>query len=136
MHFEEALSLPPVWQRRLAVLGGEDVADRLRLSRADARRLETIRSEIAETHSLDWLGYNLGADLAVDIMLAKSALSLTAPPKQLLKKATHAAAQTLPVRAADLDPSLRGPEIGAALRDLEEAWIASGFRLSKADLLA
>jgi poly(A) polymerase len=35
-----------------------------------------------------------------------------------------------------LAAGLKGPDIGKRLRTLEEAWIASGFRLSREDLLS
>ncbi len=36
----------PSWLRRLAVLGGEDALDRLRLSRAEAARLDRLRAAV------------------------------------------------------------------------------------------
>jgi poly(A) polymerase len=48
---------------------------------------------------------------------------------------THAAAQKFPLNAADLMPALSGPELGKALKSAEVRWIASGFTLTKADLI-
>ena len=47
-------------------------------------------------------------------------------------------APELPVSGRDLIAAGigKGPEIGRVLADLEDAWIASGFKLSRADLLA
>ncbi|MGB8815390.1 MAG: CCA tRNA nucleotidyltransferase, partial [Paracoccaceae bacterium] len=41
-----------------------------------------------------------------------------------------------PVSAADLMPALRGPALGQRLRELERQWIASGFSLTRAQLLS
>ncbi|NBC97410.1 MAG: CCA tRNA nucleotidyltransferase, partial [Deinococcus-Thermus bacterium] len=46
------------------------------------------------------------------------------------------AAAAFPVRAADLMPDYAGPALGARMKQLEAAWIASGFAATKADLLA
>ena len=48
----------------------------------------------------------------------------------------NGAAAQFPVTAADLMPGLQGPALGARLATLEASWIASGFTLAKADLLA
>ena len=40
-----------------------------------------------------------------------------------------------PVKASDL-PNLKGPALGQKLRELETAWIASTFTMSKEDLLS
>jgi len=53
-----------------------------------------------------------------------------------LEAAQKGAASPLPVTAADLMPAYEGPALGERLRQLEAAWIASGFALSKSDLLA
>ena len=37
--------------------------------------------------------------------------------------------------AADLPETLKGPAIGARLREVEARWIASGFTLDRAALL-
>ena len=40
-----------------------------------------------------------------------------------------------PVRSADLGTEFHGPAIGRRLRQLEAAWIASDFRLTRDQLL-
>jgi poly(A) polymerase len=39
------------------------------------------------------------------------------------------------VKARDLMPELQGPALGARLKELEDRWIASGFRLTRDELL-
>jgi len=51
------------------------------------------------------------------------------------EKARFGAAQVFPVKAGDLSDRLQGPELGAALKDAKTRWIASDFRLTKADLI-
>ena len=46
------------------------------------------------------------------------------------------AAQVLPVSARDLPDSYQGAEIGRRLNQLEAAFVASGFTLDRAALLA
>jgi len=52
-----------------------------------------------------------------------------------ITKAREGAKATFPVSADDLMPRLSGPDIGRTLRELEDRWIASGFSLSREDLL-
>ena len=66
----------------------------------------------------------------------RAALTGTLPPEDTPQQAAHGARQRFPVRAADLDPALKGPAIGRRLRQLERAWIDSGFRLERDALLA
>ncbi len=126
---------PPDPIRRLAALGGEDVADRLRLSRAEAARLKTLRDEMGTPTPPAALAYRHGAQAARDILLLRAALFETPPdPKAEAQIALGAAAQ-FPVKPADLMPRLQGPALGAALKEMEARWIASGFALTRDELL-
>ncbi len=122
--------LPPDPVRRLALLGG---AGDLRLSRSDATRLTRIATAAREDMSGPELAYRHGAGLARDAALVRAAL-LGMPP--ILDGLDAAAAARFPVRAADLMPDLSGPALGHRLHELERRWIASGFRLTKGELLA
>ncbi len=126
---------PPRWLRRLVVLGGSDVADRLRLSRAEAGALHTLRAGIAGTAGAAELGYRHGRETAADILLARAALIGAPPPAGWPNDAARGAAARFPVSAADLMPALSGPALGQRLADLESRWIASGFTLPRSALL-
>ena len=136
IHVEEAATLAPDWLRRLAALGGEDPAPRLRLSRADAARLALLRDGMDAGAPPHELGYRLGATAAADILALRAALGTREPDPADLAQARTAAGQTFPVTAADLMPALSGPALGQRLKALEDRWIASRFALSRADLLA
>ena len=127
--------VPGPWLRRLAVLGGQDVADRLRLSRAEARELDTLRAGVEGADGPAALGYRHGADLAADIVLARTAMLESPLPEGWRQAIQRGAEAVLPVTAADLMPALSGPALGARLRDLERRWVASDFALTRADLL-
>lgn len=133
VHLEAGRS--PDWLRRLVVLGGEDPADRLRLSRAEAKTLDSLRSGLASLDPPAVLGYRFGPDTAASIVLARAA-ALEAPPEAGWDDGiARGAAARCPVTAADLMPQLSGPALGERLAALEERWIASGFRLTRDDLL-
>ncbi len=124
---------PPRWQRRLAALGWRRAwAEALRLSRADARALDAIAAALAAGEPPAVAAYRHGADAARDAALVAAA-SLPAPlPPDLDAEIARGAAAAFPLRAADLaltGLALTGPALGAALRRLEEAWIASDFAL-------
>lgn len=126
---------PPRWLRRLAVLGGADVPEHLRLSRAEAAALATLRNGALGTEGAAELGYHHGAAAAADILLARAALIGAPLPNGWQVDAARGAAARFPVSAADLMPALSGPALGQRLAELESRWIASGFSLSRAALL-
>ena len=43
---------------------------------------------------------------------------------------------SFPLKARDLMPDLQGPDLGKAMKRLEGEWIASGFTLSRDELIA
>ncbi len=133
VHLEAGLL--PDWRRRLVVLGGTDVAEALKLSRAEARDIEAMRDAISSLDSPAALGFALKADLGAGAVLARAALFEVSPPADWQDEVARGAAATFPVKAADL-PELHGPALGARLKLLQELWLQSGLRGSKADLLA
>jgi poly(A) polymerase len=126
---------PPHWLRRLAVLGGEGAAARLRMTRAEAATWQALHGAVAAPQSPAELGYRLGAALAADAVLARAALSGTAPPDGWDRAVAAGAAQRFPLAARDLMPALAGEALGLRLRALEQAWVASGFALDRDALL-
>ncbi|MBC57056.1 MAG: CCA tRNA nucleotidyltransferase [Confluentimicrobium sp.] len=135
VHLEEDEGVAPEPVRRLAVLGGADLVDRLRLSRDDARRLDLLRGAIGSAQSPSALGYALGADLARDAVLLRAAVLETPLPQGWRRQIADGAGAAFPVRAADLMPALSGPALGARLKELEARWVASGFSLTRDELL-
>ena len=129
VHLEQSLGIAPDPVRRIAALGGN--RDRWRMSNAmqaaiDARMADLPLAEIAYRH---------GAAAATDRYLIEQA-SMTQPADaNRIAAFEHAAAQVFPLKAADLMPDLQGPALGKALKSAETKWIASGFTLTKDDLL-
>ena len=129
VHLEQDAFLPdPI--RRLACLGG-DVTPRLRLSKAQSAALAKIQSDVP----LPQLAYQEGADIAINAGLVRAASTSQPIDPAMFEKLRWAAAQRFPLAASDLSPPLKGPRLGAALKDAERRWIASGFKLTKEDLL-
>ena len=120
---------------RLAALG-RDFDDPLRLSKSNARRARLLRDAAEGTDDAPTLGYRIGADDAGAARSANAATASRPLPEAQISVARSAATQVFPVTASDLMPDFQGPELGTKLRELEDAWIASGFDLSKADLVA
>ncbi|HQY42783.1 MAG TPA: CCA tRNA nucleotidyltransferase [Paracoccaceae bacterium] len=132
--FVEA-GLEPDWLRRLASLGGAAPAAALRLSRDEARRLEVISGLIGAANGPGEMAFRHGADLARDVLFLRAAMLEMPLPMDWCEAIAKGASAIFPVRAADL-PDLSGPALGARLKELEARWIASGFELSRAQLLA
>jgi poly(A) polymerase len=131
VHLEGDRSPDPI--RRLAVIGGEDVPERLRLSNTDKRRLEAIQAGISM--DLGELGYR-HKDTAEDSYLVRQASMGQAIDPVELAILHHAIQQSFPVKAADLMPAFTGAALGERLRKLEADWIASGFTLSRDALIS
>jgi poly(A) polymerase len=128
--------LPPRWQRRLAVIGGVDPADALRLSRADSVSIGRVRAEIGTAKTAAGLGWKLGQAEAEDVILCRSVLLEFPLPPDWQAEIERGIQASFPVTAADLMPALQGAALGAKLREIESRWLASGLTLTKAQLLA
>ena len=130
---EARLGLAPDALRRLAVLGAD--SPDLRLSRAQATRLALLQRLTGSAERAAELGWRHGRDIARDV-LALRAASLQQPVSEAdLHAADMGAAAKFPLTARDLMPRLQGAALGAALRAAEVRWIASGFTLTRAQLL-
>ena len=130
VHLEQENHIAPDALRRLAIVGGQP-QDSLRLSKDQARKLDQIKSGASPAE----IAYRFGADVARDAYLVIAASTGQPATPDALDAISHAAVQTFPLKAADLMPNLSGPALGAALKKAERRWIASGFTLTKADLL-
>ena len=127
--------LPPRWQRRLAVLGGQDRSARLRLSNPEKRRLAALDEALSGMEPPAVLGWRLGAEGGTDAVLARAALTGAPPPEGWQAEVARGAGAEFPVKAADL-PGLAGPALGRRLKDLERRWCGSALRLTRDQLLA
>ena len=121
--------------RRLAALGNVDGAS-LRLSKKDQRRLALYQSLISGSEGPLELGYRHGFTQARDALLLRAALLEMPLDPDALVLADRGARATFPVKPRDLMPDYTGPALGEKLRNLEDAWIASGLSLGKSDLLS
>ncbi len=136
IHNEGLVGAEPKFTRRLAALGGEDFARALRLSKSDLRETARLRESVGQIPTAQEAGYRLGAESGLDARLLTSALLETVFDPSEVEKISFGAAQTCPTTAADLMDRFQGPELGAALKRLEADWLASGFTLSKDELIA
>lgn len=126
----------PRWQRRLAVLGGHNLTDRLRLSRRENTEISQIRDEIGTVRSPAVLGFLLGEVVATDAVLARAALLEQVPPPAWEAEIARGGRAECPVRATDLMPEFLGPALGARLQEVKERWLQSDLTLTKGQLLA
>lgn len=134
VHLETDLA--PRWQRRLVAIGGAEPEANLRLSRQEAAEVARIAAEIGSSLTPAGLGWKLGATPGADVLLVRAALFGTPLPAQWQAELKRGAETRCPISAADLQPTLRGPELGARLKELEQRWLASNLTLTRAQLLA
>jgi len=133
---EAVVGASPDAMRRLAALGGEDAAGALKLSKDEARRLETLKAELGAGRSMPELGYRHGAALAVDVALLRAVVETRMPDPAVAEAAQRGEEARFPLRAADLMPEHQGRALGRKLAELERIWIASGFALDREALLS
>ncbi len=126
---------PPDWLRRLAAIGGEDAADRLRLSRAEARDLAALRDAIGSMAQPAALGWRLGPIRGSDAVILRAAVLELPLPQDALSEVARGALATFPITATDLMPDLTGEALGQRLKDLEARWLASNLTASRGALL-
>ncbi len=140
--------LPPDPVLRLAVLAAEPLTlkERLRLSNFEANRIATLLSAVAPSPELipreqRKVLYRLGAHAwhdAVNLAWARSKASLDdAKWKRLLGLPRRWPTPAMPVNGKDLIAAglSAGPELGHALRRLEDWWIQSDFKPNRDALL-
>ena len=133
VHLEGTLPREPL--RRLAALGGAEVPERLRLSVKEARALDAIRAALEDEGPGAATAYRHGLSAARDAALITAA-SLGQPlPDDWQNRLEYGANRVFPVKPADLMPALSGPALGQRLRELESRWVASGFALTRGELL-
>ena len=125
----------PRMARRVACLGGGELKEPWRLSKSEATEISLLRDLIGAGTGLAEIAYRHGADTAHDLALLRGALFEQPLPDGMEKDIAAGAKALFPVKAADLMPEFEGPALGAKLKDLETRWIASGFALTKAELL-
>ena len=135
IHLEETLGVEPDPVRRLAVIGGEDIEERLRLSRKDMTRLALLKASIGQFLPRA-LGYRLGFEIARDVLILEAAIGEHEVDTSKLTSARSAASEVFPLNAADLMPRYTGAALGKVLAQLEVTWIESGFSLTRDQLLA
>jgi len=135
IYFEQEHLVHPEPIRRLVALGGANDADDLRLSRKEKRRLLLLKSSLENMMPAAELGYRLGSEAGLDVLLLRAALfeqPIDREQKTALKKGSAA---VFPIKPADLMPEYEGPDLGDRLAELEQHWIDTGFALSKQDLI-
>ncbi|MEO7689554.1 MAG: CCA tRNA nucleotidyltransferase [Sphingomonas sp.] len=125
---EASTGISPDPIRRLAALLpadpdiAEDVGARLKLSKADRKRLVSAARPIGNEPA-KVIAYRLGTALAIDRLL------LSERPEEEAVSIISWSAPALPITGGALvDRGLRkGPEVATTLRTIEEQWIAESF---------
>nr|WP_142637376.1 CCA tRNA nucleotidyltransferase [Ruegeria faecimaris] len=132
---EQQAGAKPEPVRRLSSIATPEIAQTLRLSKAQTQRLTRMRDEAAGTAGTAELGFRYGEEDGLHEVLLRCAL-LEQPWSEDKRQALRdGAAADFPVRAADLIPDFTGPALGKKLAELEARWIASGFTLTRSELL-
>ncbi|MEJ1991404.1 MAG: CCA tRNA nucleotidyltransferase [Maritimibacter sp.] len=135
VHLEQSLDLAPNAMRRLACLGGQDHAERLRLSKKEDRSLQHLLEHRGSMASPQELGYRFGVEAGRDMVILTAVALESSLPVDLENSLERGANAVFPVKPRDLMPGLQGAELGERLQALEARWIASDFMLTRDELL-
>lgn len=136
VHLEEIHGVTPDPMRRLAVLGGQGVGDALRLSKKDSKELAQFVAGIESTAAASELGYRLGHSMGLSVLLLRAAIFEVPLVEGAARDLTAGAWAVFPIVASDLMPQLTGPQLGAAIKQLEQRWIGSGFMMGRDALIS
>ncbi len=120
---------------RLAALGCEDIARRMRLPNAAADKITLVRREAGALTSPHELGYRYGYWPALHCLLLRWATLQQPFDGGVLDDVRKGAAAIFPINAADLMPAFSGKALGDRLKHLEGEWIASDFSMTQSELL-
>ena len=134
VHLEQLAGVEPDPMARLAALGGEDVATRLRLSRSEQKRLKRIRMHSGSVLGPKAIGHVAGEQAGFGAILLRAAMANTPVESSVLSAVKEGATTTFPIKAGDLSP-LEGKALGDALSALKEDWLASDLTKTKNQLL-
>ncbi|MFT7370046.1 MAG: poly(A) polymerase [Alteromonas macleodii] len=133
---QEQLGRSVNFHTRLAAINPGDTKALLRLSKADTLEFKRIRDGALSGIDAAPLGYGLGQNVAIEALMLRAALSGGLITNVDIDAAKFGAAQNYPVKAKDLMPTYTKAALGSRLKLLESTWIASGFTLTKPELLA
>ena len=134
VHLETNHLLPIDPIARLAALGGADASERLRLSRADQRHLDSIRVYSVSSDTPKAVGHLAGAKVGRAAILLRSAYANVPLENEALTQVEEGADAVFPISARDL-PHLSGAALGAELKRIKQVWLASDLTKSKEQLL-
>ena len=138
------IELEPDPLLRLAAISPGDkdhmlsIAEGLRLSNAERRRLTDLASPLDDLNALPAVAlHRLGGDLYRQRVLLAAAIE-DAPYKERMVEADAWMPQSFPIVGRDLLALgiPKGPSVGELLSALECWWVAGGFCAQKADILA
>ncbi|WP_170334255.1 CCA tRNA nucleotidyltransferase [Ruegeria arenilitoris] len=132
---EQQAGAAPEPIRRLAAIATPEIAKTLRLSKAQLQRLTRMRDEASGTASIAELGFRYGEEGGMHETLLRCSFLEQPWSENMRLDLRKGAAADFPVQATDLIPGFTGPALGKKLAELEARWIASGFSLTREDLL-
>ncbi|MEM6309217.1 MAG: CCA tRNA nucleotidyltransferase [Pseudomonadota bacterium] len=135
IHIESLQGIQADAITRLASFADENQAATLRISRAQAKELKALRDAATGVMSPAEMGYRMGYDMAMRAYTLRCAFLETPPDAGTSAQVENAACAKFPISARDLSNSLSGKALGDALRHKEAEWIASGFSMTRAQLL-
>ncbi len=135
VHLEAELGFEPDWRLRLAALGGDAVPDRLRLRNRDAKTLARLAEVMRDMMPEPEVAYRHGFQMAAHTLIMRAALAQKSVDRTALTALKKASDAQLPVSAKDFMQRFTGKALGAHLKSVEKQWIASGFRLTREELM-
>ena len=136
VHLEATAGTDPDAVLRLAALGGQDVADRLRLSRVRRKYLSVLNELTGADQGLAEISYRHDAGVARAVAILRAAIAGQPVSETARSQIALGSSAVFPICAADLMPAFAGKALGDRLAVMESRWIASGFSLTREELMS
>lgn len=134
-NFETKYALKPDLLLSLSTLNVCHTNNPFALKRKEARQLAKIWELMECPMNLEEMAYRHGAALARSVHFGRFIQGKGIIDNDFLNQIERAQNHQFPVNGSDLPKSIQGKKMGELLKKMEQAWILSGFRMSKKELL-
>ena len=134
-HFETKYALKPDRVLILSTLNVCHTNNPFALKRKEARQLAKIGELMECPMNLEEMAYRHGVALATSVHIGRFIQGKGIIHNDFLNQIEGIQSHQFPVKGSDLPKSIQGKQRGELLKQMEQAWILSGFRMSKKELL-
>ncbi len=129
--------LTPDWRVEAYAAGGSHLKSAWRLSNADAKFIQTLKSADHDNFPPAQMGEIYGSKIGLWALHLRAARSSSRLPKSSVKELEKGASLIFPINGQDLlEKGFQNKEIGDTLKQLKSRWRLANYEIDKEELLA